>query len=307
MTTKERLVKDGEQANVAFLKLKQKYKPHDQQVYLIVEGKDDIAYYTCISVRYCKFANSEIICANNRDNVIRAYDSTDWNVFSKDRVFFFVDRDLSDITGEHTPVSQNVYITDDYSIENSLFNEQLLFTTLKVFCGLNDLNDEEIEVLSNLYQTAQAAHAQVFLPIMSWILCWRMNKASCNLNNLNSGNFFRISQGLLELKDEYRVDGAIESVIHSSCGVQYIPMDISRFSEKIISHGGIQKYIRGKYVRAFFVKFLNSIVESLPAILPGRSKPRTIVTFGQGNILQLLCGYMITPNSLDTFLSKASS
>ena len=113
MTTKERLVKDREQANVAFLKLKQKYKPHDQQVYLIVEGKDDIAYYTCISVRYCKFANSEIICANNRDNVIRAYDSTDWNVFSKDRVFFFVDRDLSDITGEHTPVSQNVYITDD--------------------------------------------------------------------------------------------------------------------------------------------------------------------------------------------------
>lgn len=58
--------------------------------------------------------------------------------------------------------------------------------------------------------------------IMSWILCWRMNKASCNLNNLNSGNFFRISQGLFELKDEYRVDGAIESVIHSSCGVQYI-------------------------------------------------------------------------------------
>lgn len=56
MTTKEQLVKDREQANVAFLKLKQKYKPHDQQVYLIVEGKDDIAYYTCISVRYCKFA-----------------------------------------------------------------------------------------------------------------------------------------------------------------------------------------------------------------------------------------------------------
>ena len=44
MTTKEQLVKDREQANVAFLKLKQKYKPHDQKAYLIVEGKDDIAY-----------------------------------------------------------------------------------------------------------------------------------------------------------------------------------------------------------------------------------------------------------------------
>lgn len=307
MTTKEQLVKDREQANVAFLKLKQKYKPHDQKTYLIVEGKDDIAYYTCISVRYPKFMNSEIICANNRSNVIRTYDSTDWNVFSQDRVFFFVDRDLSDITGEYTPVAQNVYVTDDYSIENSLFNEQLLFTTLKVFCGLNDLSDAEIEVLSNLYQTAQAAHAQTFLPIMSWILCWRMNKAACNLNNLNSGGLFRINQGLFELKDEYRIDGAVESVIHTSCGVQHIAQDITPFSEEISRHGGIQKYIRGKYVRTFFVKFLNSIVESIPVIFPGRSRVKTIVTFGQGNILQLLCGYMITPSSLDAFLSNAST
>lgn len=307
MTTKEKLVKDREQANVAFLKLKQKYKPHDQKLYLIVEGKDDIAYYTCISVRYPKFINSEIICANNRANVIRTYDSTDWTVFSQDRVFFFVDRDFSDITGEYTPVAQNVYVTDDYSIENSLFNEQLLFTTLKVFCGLNDLSDEEIEVLSNLYQTARTAHAQAFFPVMSWILCWRMNKVACNLNNLNSGEFFRINQGLFEIKDEYRIDGAVEAIIHTSCGVQHIAQDITPFSEEISRHGGIQKYIRGKYVRAFFVKFLNSIVESMPVIFPERSKPKTIVTFGQGNILQLLCGYMITPSSLDSFLSNAST
>lgn len=109
MTTKERLVKDREQANVAFLKLKQKYKPHDQQVYLIVEGKDDIAYYTCISVRYCKFANSEIICANNRDNVIRAYDSTDWNDFPKIE-FSSLWIEISRISLENTPRFRKMYI-----------------------------------------------------------------------------------------------------------------------------------------------------------------------------------------------------
>lgn len=307
MITKEQLVRDREQANVAFLKLKQKYKLHDRKAFFIVEGKDDFAYYTCISLRYCKLANSEIICANNRANVLRTYDSTDWSVFSKDRVFFFVDRDLSDITGEYTPTSQNVYVTDEYSIENSLFNEELFFTTLRVFCGLNDLTDEETEILSHLFHTARHAHAQVFIPIMSWILCWRMKDVPCNLNNLNSGEFFRISQGVFELKDEYRANGSIELVIHTSCGVQYIPQDITPFSEKINNHGGISKCIRGKYVRAFFVKFLNSIIESLPVLLPGRSKPKAIITFGQGNILQLLCGYMITPNSLDAFLSKAGT
>lgn len=307
MTTREQLVKDREQANVAFLKLKQKYKPHDTKVYLIVEGKDDIAYYTCISVRYSKFANSEIICANNRYNVIHTYDSTDWNVFSKNRVFFFVDRDISDITGERTPVDQNIYVTDDYSIENSLFNEQLFFTALKAFCGLDDLSGEEIEILSNLYKTAQTAHAQALLPIMSWILCWRMKKVPCNLNNLNNGDFFRISQGLFDLKSEYRVEGALESLIHQRCGVPYIPQDITPFSEIINNHGGIQRYIRGKYVRAFFTKFLDSVVKSLPEILPGRSKPKMIISFGQGNILQILCGYIATPNSLDTFLLKAGT
>ncbi len=307
MTTKERLVKDREQANVALLKLKQQYKPHDHKVYLVVEGKDDIAYYTCISVRYPKFANSEIICANNRTNVIRTYDSTDWNVFSQDRVFFFVDRDLSDITGEYTPVAQNVYVTDDYSIENSLFNEQLLFVTLKVFYGLNDLSDEEVATLSELYQVACAAHAQAFLPIMSWILYWRMNKVLCNLNNLNGGDLFRVSQGVFEINGEYQDGDAVEEAIHLACGVPYAKQDMVPFTEKINKHGGIQKYIRGKYVRAFFVKFLNSIVETLPAIIPGRNKPKAIVSIGQGNVLQLLCGYMATPESLDTFLSRGNT
>ena len=307
MTIKEQLVKDREQANVAFLKLKQKYNSLDQKIYLIVEGRDDVAYYTCISVRYCKFANSEIICAKNRKNVIRTYEATDWSIFSKDRVFFFVDRDLSDFTGENTPSSPNVYITDDYSIENSLFTEELFFTTLRVFCDLNDLNDTETGVLSCLFHKAKDAHARAFLPIMSWILYWRMNKMPCNLNNINSGEFYHIKQGVFELKSRYCADGAIESAIHTSCQVEYIPHDITPFSNSINSHGGISKWIRGKYVRAFFVKFLNSIIESLPEILPGRSKTTSIITFGQGNILPLLCGYMITPNSLESFLLRENT
>ena len=94
MITKESLVQDREQANMALLELKQKYKQIDETIYAIVEGKDDKAYYTCILARYPKFSNVEIIVANNRKNVVKAFEATDWNLYSDKRVFFFIDRDL---------------------------------------------------------------------------------------------------------------------------------------------------------------------------------------------------------------------
>lgn len=302
MTTKEKLVRDREQANVAFLKLKQKYKPHEDKVYLVVEGKDDIAYYTCILVRYPRFSNFEIIKANSRKNVTQTYDSVDWTIFSPNRVFFFLDRDLSEITGEYTPCASNVYVTDYYSIENSLFNEQLFWVTLKVFYNLDDFDETEFSILSELYQKARFEHENAFITIMGWIVYWRTNKFHCNLNNLNSEDFFVVNQGTFSLKEEYKDDKVLGQTIHSICGVPYNERDISEAVEQIKNHGGIQKCIRGKYVRAFFVKFLNSVITSLPLILSDKHKPKAIVSIGQNNALQLLCGYMATPESLHKFL-----
>ena len=307
MITKESLVQDREQANVALLELKQKYKQTDDAVYAIVEGRDDKAYYTCIFARYPKFSNVEIIVANNRKNVVKAFEATDWSVYSVNRVFFFIDRDLSDITGEDTPISSNVYVTDEYSIENSLFNEDLLYVTLKIFYGLDNLEQVEMQKLSQLYLDARQQLEIIFLPIMSWILFWRRKGVSCNLNNLNSCEFYRVNCGIMELKNEFQNPTAIESAIHSECGVAYLPNDISGCVQEICDHGGIQKNIRGKYVRCFFVKFLKSIAASATALFPDKKKPKAIVEIGYANALQLLCGYMKTPDSLHKFLIRENT
>jgi len=302
--TKESLVQDREQANVALLELKQKYKQTDETVYAVVEGRDDKAYYTCIFARYPKFSNVEIIVANNRKNVVKAFEATDWNSFSDKRIFFFIDRDLSDITGENTPTASNVYVTDEYSIENSLFNKDLLYITLKIFFGLDNLEQAEMKKLSQLYFDARKQFEIIFLPIMSWILLWRKKGASCNLNNLNSGDFYRVDCGVVELKKEFQNPTAIETTIHSECGVAYFPSDISGCTQEIRDHGGIRKNIRGKYVRSFFVKFLKSIAASATTLFPDKKKPKAIVEIGYANALQLLCGYMKTPNSLHEFLVR---
>lgn len=304
MITKESLVQDREQANVALLKLKQKYRPSSESVYLVVEGKDDIAYYTCIFVRYPNFSNFEIIPANNRKNVVKTYEATDWNIYSDKKVFFFVDRDLSEITGEDTPVASNVYVTDEYSIENSLFNEQLFLTTLKIFFGIDDLEKEEIERLSSIYKAAQVEFERIFMPIMSWILFWRLKGLSCNLNNLNSGDFYKVKRGIPRLNEDIQDCLALSTTIHAKCGVTFTPQDLKCYEQMIGDNGGIHKFIRGKYVRSFFVKLLKSVVEEIPAIFPERKKPKAIVEIGPANALQLLCGYMKTPDSLHAFLTQ---
>ena len=307
MVTKESLIEDREKANVAFLKLKQLYNKSSDSVFLIVEGKDDVAFYTCICLRYAKFVNAEIIPANNRRNVISTYDALDWSVYSTERVFFFVDRDLSDITNEYTPQAPNVYVSDSYSIENSLFDQSLLITAIKVIYGVVDLSGDEISEITRLYNQAYGDFLSFFIPIMSWILNWRISGNKCNLNNLNDGISYRINQGRFEIVEGYQIQETVVNYIHTACSVAYITQDINSYTRMIEQHGGIEKNIRGKYLKTFFVKFFNSIRMCFSTLFPGRSNPKPVVTIGASNALPLLCGYMTTPNSLSEFMSQKST
>ena len=304
VVTKESLIRDREQANVALMEFKQKYKPNANTCYLIVEGRDDIAFYKCVCVRYPALYDAEIIPAGCRKNVISTYSSLDWDYYPRNRIFFFVDRDLSEITGEYTPSAPNIYITDEYSIENSIFNLQLLMASLKVFYNMADLSEEENEILIKMYQDALNKLHLIFLPIMSWILCWKINNVECNLNNLNSPEFYYVNHGILEIKEAYKDNNMIVRSIHKTCYVTFQERDVSVYKKMIIEHGGIQKNIRGKYLKHFFVKFLHSITESLPEIFPGRSAPKPVVNIGEKNAVQILSGYMSVPETLNQFLSK---
>ena len=306
MVTKESLIRDREEAKVAFLRLKQLYKSSAHDIYLIVEGKDDFAYYTCVCNRYPKLLDAKIIPANNRRNVINTFQELDWTTYSKDRVFFFIDRDLSEITHEATPESPNVYVSDSYSIENSLFDVTLLITAIKVHCGVVDLLDEEATQIASLYNSAFAQFEHFFVPIMSWILSWRINGQKCNLNNFNAGLLYRINCGNFEVNEEYQIQEKVIKYIHSKCDVDYVCKDITPFSRMIEQHGGIEKCIRGKYVKTFFVKFFNSIRENFTSLFPDRTIPKNVVAMGNSNALQILCGYMIIPESLTVFLQRNS-
>jgi hypothetical protein len=139
---------------------------------------------------------------------------------------------------------------------------------------------------------------------MCWILWWKKCHYKCNLNNLNSGDFYIINAGNFAVRPEFTTDNAIALHIHKYCNIEFGETDLSLLEVEIKEHGGIRRVLREKYIRAFFVKFVYSITDSMPGIIASSGKPKAIVALGYANALQLLCGYMKTPITLDVFLTQ---
>lgn len=300
MITKESLVKDRENSNIALLELKKKYRRDEHTIFLIVEGKDDIAYYHCIVNKYIRDTKFFILPANNRKNVIRVFLQVSWDYYSRKRVFFFIDRDLSNLLNEYTPDDLNVYVTDKYSIENSVFTIETMLSTIKVFYGVYDLDTKEEKLLSELYLKAYTSFCDLFCVVMAWIVCWRKSGINCNLNNLISDRYYYIHNGVFIANSNYQTRDVIID-IHNQCNVMFSDRSIGDICIDIERNGGIDKIIRGKYVKVFFVHFIASVVNSFNELFPNRNKPKATVSLSSKNALGVLAGYSVVPDSLHAF------
>src|SRR5216683_627388 len=87
-------------------------------VHAFFEGQDDVSFYTNFLHRFT--SNSKGIhpyrCGNKR-GVYEAHGKVH-QMRRRERVVFFVDKDLSDILNEDWEGSQDIYVTDSSSIEN---------------------------------------------------------------------------------------------------------------------------------------------------------------------------------------------
>ena len=178
MITKDSLFKAKESVNLTLLKIMQSYSssPSAKIIYFITEGKDDVAFYGSKSTEYIPNGWSlKIIPAGNRDKVVETYRSLDWSTYKKTRILFFVDRDLSDYTGEDTPSDFNVYVTQKYAIENDLCSVDTIINALKFYYDLNNMEEPDEEIINNFYKTWFDSFSQLFKPVMAHILYWKRN------------------------------------------------------------------------------------------------------------------------------------
>lgn len=290
-----------------------KYRRIDKKIYGFVEGKTDPSFYrTYVNTLLPSGWEIDFTLARTKKNVIDVYNSIDWENFPKARVLFFVDRDLSMFISEEIPISENIYITDMYSVENYVVSSKVLRIILDDFSDLgslpNDIKDEICRSFSEQLRKFQL----LMTDVMVWIIVWRRhgqktkNYEGVCLNNIKLNKLIQVSADNCCYNPKFNSSLALCHIIHNWCKIHYIPDKEKVFKSvrrEFRSNQGEQKFIRGKFLIWFMIKYLNSIFVSNETDGTVR-KPKYSVTWGHPNLLSIIGNQLPIPESLRRFINN---
>lgn len=284
-----------------------RYKATSKLVYGFVEGKDDPMYYRSLIERFIPEEwNVDLIRAGNKEKVSRCLHELDWTRFNEKRVCFFVDRDLDDLTGKVIVNRNNVYITDGYSIENSIASKYMAIRLLSEVYNVIDLLPDEEKQICEAFEEDIAKFRLLLAPVMAQIVQWRRDKQIAMLDNINLDSLFTFSNGRLQLHSQCsgemeRVASVANNLNVSCCNAQ----TLDALKNEFASVGGVENLVRGKYIFWFLSKFISSIWMSIGTYAAAyRSPPKIRVTIGPGNIHVYAAPRARCPTSLRDFIEN---
>ena len=117
-----------------------RYDPKKQQCFAFYEGDEDSSFYHhFLKEAIGEDCALEEIVAGCKNNVIKLHREFNWGEYSARQILFFVDRDLSYWLNESDSYGDNVFITDEYSIENYIVNSQGFYLGLLILKDLHEL------------------------------------------------------------------------------------------------------------------------------------------------------------------------
>lgn len=247
------------------------YRKNDRCVYGFVEGKDDPAFYSPLIERQLPEEWSiKLIPTGNKKKVLQSFttfQNLKWRNYSKERFGFFIDRDLQDFLGYPQQVETNIYMTDGYSIENSVLKYQVLRSVLSNVYQISLLNPEEEEVIKQIIQKNKKAFFEAIIPLMGQIILWRKLDYKANLSNLRLDHLFSFSDSDANFESKER--DVILQVAARQIGCDLCDdNDIKDAESEMLRHASWQMMVRGKYVLWFFVKQCEAIGKVIPNLLP---------------------------------------
>lgn len=279
------------------------YKRDAQCVYGFVEGKDDLPFYRClIETQLPEGWSIKLISSGNKDKVLRSFQSFNWIDYSKNRICFFIDRDLQDFLNPPQQSETNIYITDGYSIENSILKDQILVGVLSDIYQITQLILEEEESIKQILQENENIFFEAIMPIMGQILRWKRLGYKPNLNNLELAKIFSFSQAkLVPIERNILLQEAAKQIGCDLCE----DGKIAEAENEIRSHDRSWAMVRGKYVFWFFVKQCEAIWEAITSLLPRFSiKPNKRIECGVKNAIVIFAPRTRPPESLKEFVKQ---
>ena len=288
-----------------------RYSKSKPLVYGFVEGKEDPSFYRgFIENQLPDGWAVELWAAGNKNQVYHIHSAIDWRRFPKKRICFFVDRDLSDLIMEPIFTNKsNIYVTDQYSIENDIVNSATCIRVLTEVCGLNGVTHDELDEISKLFDQEIEKFMHTLIQVMAWILTWRRAGKKACLNDILMRDIFSISQGKVSVNNMPKGKASIQEYIHDQCNLVIdTSVDISNVEYELIIGETFKKFTRGKYLFWFLIEFCCSVRSSALTLFKSCKKlPPMHVSLSTSNGLTIIGNRTRIPSSLRTFLDDTFS
>ncbi|HCJ58853.1 MAG TPA: hypothetical protein DHV55_17000 [Clostridiaceae bacterium] len=246
-----------------------------KRLFGFVEGKNDPAYYQGRIISQLRNDEWEVILIEaghpkgNKSRVLRLLNIIDWNRFSPKQTAFFIDRDLSDFL-DKLPQNDNLYVTDEYSIENNIVT---VYTLKRVLIELFSVRlvDYEFDIVVKLFEQGIQKIASAVEIITCHYLYLRKKGLTPSFSDVDFSEIVQVNKCIVDVKPFEVIKGYIETkwcYDYDESGINEIQED---FSERNKGY----KYVRGKYLIWYFVKFVNSFCCACNEIIPSMDKPIT--------------------------------
>lgn len=294
-------------SNTAYHEFLLCYKPNECIVYGFVEGNEDPMFYRGLIENHLPEGWELILIkTGSRDNVFTTFQNMNWTRFPPKRVCFFVDRDLSEFLEEELCSGSNLYVTDNYSIENDIVTFGTLKRVLEEVLGITELNAIEIEKLEEIFEYNDSVFREAMAPVMAQILLWRRTRMKVSLDNIHPKDFFAFIDAKIMLKKECSSpDARVQHVAMCLNNIVSPLHELATSEAEFRKKEGLKKYIRGKYLLWFFVQCALEIHTAIPIFCEKyRSPPKRRVGLGVGNSMPIIAPRIRCPASLEHFIAR---
>ncbi len=264
-----------------------RYRKAAKQVYAFIEGREDPMFYrTLLEASIVPEWTVELFPCGGREKVFDIYEALDWSRYSKQRICFFVDRDLSHYLHDIDTVDkENLFVTAGYSVENDVINVGLLNRMISEVLNIHSLDNDETDTISTMFERELERFKSALVPLMAQILIWRKNNYRAQLNNIDLKNFFEIVGGVLESK--YEDKHAFVEAVSNGIGAQSSSKEeLDAAEAEFMEADCFTRFVRGKFLLWFLAKYSLHIHENAPDFC-GKLKapPKIHVQLGPNNVV----------------------
>lgn len=284
------------------------FKKQSKIIHAFFEGKTDESFYGTFIRNVMKdgYILKTYVCGN-KDGVYYYYSHINGKDLGENIALYFVDKDIEDIIPFHREVTEKIYVTDYYSVENyivsSVILEQIWGEIFRQGSG-----SVASKLVLTRFEICLREFYNFMLTVMAWVLYHR--------RNIESKENVKLNLDCVKLKAVYRIDEELDfhilgtpdnvvEVLSSQTGCMTDMAVWNNNCKKLIEELRMfppKHIVRGHFEMEFFVYFIHSTKSALAKAMNKALKVHIELT--DANSIDVLGPRTQIPVSLDQYLLK---